>query len=230
MMTLKIFCRMSVIGLLVGVGATTQAQANQKLLDQLDAASKRFQNASADVAYDNYTRVVRSDEIEMGHMFIERAGTSETMGLVLTDQGEKSPSLIVNYDGGAVHRYTPGTNQDDVFKAGANQAKIDSFLTLGFGGSGKDLARAWNITDQGAEVIDGVKCEKLDLLSKDQGVKNMYSHVTIWVDPTRGVSLKQMSFAPNGDTHTALYTNIKLNGRIDKKPYAIPAKATKIQH
>ncbi len=216
----------------LSIGAQTPKL--QTILGQLDTASSHFKSAQANVKYDNYTRVVRASDVQTGTMYVERAGSADRMGAVFFDQGAKVPSKVLSYDGGTLQVYSPGTNQDDIFKAGANQAKYESFLTLGFGGSGKALQQAWDITDQGAEMIgDGsqqVNTEKLDLVSKDANVQNMFKHITIWIDPARGVSLKQKFFAPNGDTRTADYSNIKLNTSIDKKIYSISKKANRIQH
>ena len=214
--------------------APAQSQLNS-VLSQMDAASARFKNAQANVRYDNYTRVVNDHDIETGSIYIERTGTAEQMGAVFYNVGPdnkpaSTPARIVSFDGPTLRIFTVGTNQVDLFKAGANQAKYDSFLTLGFGGSGKDLQRIWDITDQGPDTIDGVKTEKLDLVSKDAGVKNMFTHITIWIDPTRGVSLKQIFYAPNGDNRTATYSNIRLNGNVNRKPYEISKKATVIAH
>ena len=202
----------------------------QIVLEQLDAASKSFKNAQADVLSDVYTRSIKAHDTEPGSIYVERSGSSTSMGAITLDPGTKAPSKIVSFANGLFQLYTPGTNQVDVFKANASQAKYDSFLTLGFGGSGTDLAKNWTINDQGPETIDGVKTEKLDLVSKDPSVLSTFTHVTIWVDPTRGVSLKQIFYAPNGDNRTATYTNIKLNSSINKKPYAISSKATRINH
>jgi len=214
--------------------APAQSQLNS-VLSQMDAASARFKNAQANVRYDNYTRVVNDHDIETGSIYIERTGTAEQMGAVFYNVGPdnkpaSTPARIVSFDGPTLRIFTVGTNQVDLFKAGANQAKYDSFLTLGFGGSGKDLQRIWDITDQGPDTIDGTKTEKLDLVSKDAGVKNMFTHITIWIDPTRGVSLKQIFYAPNGDNRTATYSNIRLNGSVNRKPYEISKKATVIAH
>jgi outer membrane lipoprotein-sorting protein len=214
--------------------APAQSQLNS-VLSQMDAASARFKNAQANVRYDNYTRVVNDHDIETGSIYIERTGTAEQMGAVFYNVGPdnkpaSTPARIVSFDGPTLRIFTVGTNQVDLFKAGANQAKYDSFLTLGFGGSGKDLQRIWDITDQGPDTIDGVKTEKLDLVSKDAGVKNMFTHITIWIDPTRGVSLKQIFYAPNGDNRIATYSNIRLNGNVNRKPYEISKKATVIAH
>jgi outer membrane lipoprotein-sorting protein len=214
--------------------APAQSQLNS-VLSQMDAASARFKNAQANVRYDNYTRVVNDHDIETGSIYIERTGTAEQMGAVFYNVGPdnkpaSTPARIVSFDGPTLRIFTVGTNQVDLFKAGANQAKYDSFLTLGFGGSGKDLQRIWDITDQGPDTIDGTKTEKLDLVSKDAGVKNMFTHITIWIDPTRGVSLKQIFYAPNGDNRIATYSNIRLNGNVNRKPYEISKKATVIAH
>jgi outer membrane lipoprotein-sorting protein len=47
-------------------------------------------------------------------------------------------------------------------------------------------------------------------------VKSKVSHVTIWVDAARGVSLKQIFYLPSGDTRTNTFSNIKLNAGVDK--------------
>jgi outer membrane lipoprotein-sorting protein len=206
------------------------AQTPKPLIDQLNAASKNFKSAQASVAYDNYTYVVRAHDTQTGTLYIERNGSTPTMGAAIYDPGAKTPSKVLAYDGKQFEMYTPGLNQVDVFKSGANQAKYESFLTLGFGGSGTDLEKAWKITDLGPETIDSVKTEKLDLVSNDPSVANVFTHITLWIDPKRDVSLKQIFYAPNKDTRTTLYTNIKLNQHIDKKPYTISSKATHVAH
>jgi hypothetical protein len=163
-------------------------------------------------------------------MFVERQGASESMGAAVSDTSSPSAAKVLNYGGGVLQVYSPAAKQVDIFKAGANQAKYESFLTLGFGGSGTDLQAAWTINNMGAETINGVSTEKLDLVGKDPSVRSLFSHVTIWVDLKRDVSLKQIFYQPNGDSRTALYTNIKLNDRVDRGPYKIDPKATKIPH
>ena len=58
----------------------------------------------------------------------------------------------------------------------------------------------------------------------------MFTHITIWIDPARGVSLKQVFYAPNGDNRTATYSNIRLNSSVNRKPYNIPKSAQVIAH
>jgi outer membrane lipoprotein-sorting protein len=61
------------------------------------------------------------------------------------------------------------------------------------------------------EVIDGVQTVKLDLTPKNTTGNQMFTHITIWVDPARAISLKQIFFQESGDTRTATYSNIQMN-------------------
>jgi hypothetical protein len=228
-------CATLVPALLVGTSmANAKVKANPQsspsIVAQMDAASKQLHNVQANVQFDTFTKLVNDHDISSGTMFVERQGSSENMSASYTDAASPSAAKVLVYSGGVLQMYSPGTKQVDIFKAGANQARYESFLTLGFGGSGTDLQAAWTITDKGLEVIDGIRTEKLELVSKDPNVKKMFSLVTIWVDPARDVSLKQIFLQPSGDFRTAVYSNIRLNGKIDKKPYVIDPKANKVQH
>jgi len=146
--------------------STLHAQSGdlKTTLAQLDAANRHFKSVQADVKYDNYTRAVRADEISTGILYVEHASSGTQMGAIVYDLGPDgkpatTPSKILSYDGKSLQIFAPGVNQVDIFKAGANQAKYESFLTLGFGGSGAALAKSWNIQDQGPETIDGIKTE-----------------------------------------------------------------------
>jgi outer membrane lipoprotein-sorting protein len=202
------------------------------VLAQMDAASARFSSAQADVRQELFTKVVHDTETQTGQVYFLRKGGSTQMGMTLLPPGAApgaAPAQVLEFSGAKGRMFNPGTNQVDESSAtGKNQQLAETFLTLGFGGSGTDLAKAWTITDLGSEQLsDGkqtVKTEKLDLVSKDPGIRNNFSHVTIWIDPARDVSLKQVSYQASGDTRTMYYTNIRLNQPVDLAPFAIKCK------
>lgn len=208
--------------------AQTTSPQLTSLLKQLDTASAKFQRATADFQWDLYERVVRDTTTQKGTIYFERDKGSMNMGAVLVDPaaGPKSkPIKVIQYNAGTLQMFDPGPDQISVFHAAGNQGASESFLTLGFGGSGTDLVRAWNITDLGPETITDngqpVKVEKLDLVGKDADARKTFTHITIWVDPTRAVSLKQVLYASSGDYRTATYSNIKVNGNVHKDQFAI---------
>jgi outer membrane lipoprotein-sorting protein len=195
------------------------------VLSQMDSASAKFRSAEADVKKLQFERIVNDTSTETGRIYFLRNGSSMQVGVKF----DPPDAQTMEYKNGLLRIYSAGANQIQQFSAaGQNQARSEAFLTLGFGGSGSDLAKAWDITDQGAEQMnDGSKTvavEKLDLVSKDPSVRGSFTHIAIWVDPVRGVSLKQVGFTPSGDTDTTLYTNIKLNQPIDLKAFEIKCK------
>lgn len=182
----------------------------QKVLSQMDAASLRFHSARADFSWDAYTAVVDSHDIQKGTISFERAaGSTEMIAHIKTDNGQPALKDLL-YKNGELDFYQPELKQETIFKAGAKRGQYESFLTLGFGGSGKELQANWNVAYQGMETIQGVQTAKLDLTPKTAG-NNMFTHITIWVDPTRAISLKQQFFQESGDSRTNVFTNIRYN-------------------
>ena len=190
----------------------------------MDAASAKFTSAQATFKKDDYIKLIGDHTISNGSVYFLRTGGATEAGIKVDGPGAR----IATYRKGILHDYTPKANCYSSFDSSANKGKTESFLTLGFGGSGKYLAAAWDITDQGTEIVEGIKAEKLELVSKDQGVRNNFSKVVLWMDLDRDVSVKQMFYAAGtGDTNTAVYSNIRLGGKVDTKPFEYKAGACK---
>ncbi|HEY0264319.1 MAG TPA: outer membrane lipoprotein-sorting protein [Granulicella sp.] len=208
----------SLMFLLAGVRARAQASGQlTSVLSQMDAASTKFRSAEANFQWDFYERVTKSTSSQAGTIYFDRKNGKTNMGAKIATPSEK----YLSYNDGLLQVFDPKVNTLLKAQAHGNQGQWESFLILGFGASGSDLAKAWNITDQGTETIDGISTVKLDLVSKDPNVQSMFTHITIWVDPARGISLKQMAYTPSDDVRTAIYKNIKYNVKVDAKPYEI---------
>lgn len=208
---------------------TASGQNNAHLasvLAQMDAASARFHDAEAAFTQQTYEAVVHDTTSQNGAIYFERKGSSTEMGAYLMEPDGKTREHVLQYNNGSLQVFDPHVNQVQIFSANGDNAQYDTFLTLGFGGSGKALAAAWNIQDLGSETLsDGsqsVVVEKLDLVSKQAAVRNNFSHVMLWIDPARAVSLKQAFFTPAGDSRTTVYRQIRINTKIDRGPFAIP--------
>jgi outer membrane lipoprotein-sorting protein len=183
----------------------------QKVIGELNAAATKFSSAQADFTWDQFTAVVQEHETQTGTIYFERKkGVTRMAAYLKQDNGKDAPKTVI-YDGGQVNFYEPTIKQLTTMRAGANRGQFESFLTLGFGGSGKDLEANWKVTLVGSENMDGVTVAKLDLVPKEQKVLDMFTHVTIWVEPSRGISHKQIFYQPSGDLRTATYKNIQYN-------------------
>lgn len=190
----------------------THAQScdTAKVLAQMDAASAKFQSTQADFKWDVLQSVVNEHDIQSGTVYFERHGDSTSMAAYIKQPAEKT----VFFNGSTLSLLQPDIKQETLFSAGSNRGQYESFLTLGFGGSGKDLQSNWTVSCQGMESVDGTQTAKLDLKPKQQSVANMFSHVTVWIDPARSLGLKQIFYEPSGDNRTATYTGVKYNTKI----------------
>jgi outer membrane lipoprotein-sorting protein len=199
------------ISSLLSVWACAQDQGGMEAaLTAMDKSAAKFQNAEADFTWDQYQKVVNDTDTQKGQIYFRRAGT-ETQMAVDVQQPDKK---YVLYSNGKIQLYQPSINQVNVYEAGKNQSDAESFLVLGFGGRGHDLAQRFVVKYEGTEDVDGVKAAKFDLTPKSQRVLNMFNRIVLWVDTERDVSIKQQLFEPSGDYRTAHYTNIKVNSKI----------------
>src|SRR5579862_2015255 len=137
-----------------------------EVLRQMDEASKKFESAEANIRRDNYERVVKETTTQTGTIYFKKQGGSTMMGTKLVTPSVK----IVDFRNGILRVFDPVSNHLTLVNATKNKAQFESFLTIGFGGSGTDLNKAWKISDLGDETIDGVQTVKLDLVPRDPAV------------------------------------------------------------
>jgi outer membrane lipoprotein-sorting protein len=219
--------KIAVLGMVAFLGTAVALAQNdplQKVLNQLDGASLRFKSAQADFTADSYTAVVDSHSIQKGTIaFRRKAGKVEMRIHVKTEDGRPSEKYVL-YKNGQLDYYQPALKQETILKGGSN---YDRFFSLGFGGSGQALKRDWNIKYEGAEKVNGTETAKLDLTPKTPS--DQFTHIIIWVDAERGVSLKQEVFQSSGDTRTAVYSNIKMNDAPDSAFELHVAPGTQVQ-
>ncbi|HEX3986271.1 MAG TPA: sigma-E factor regulatory protein RseB domain-containing protein [Acidobacteriaceae bacterium] len=195
---------------LAGTGLRAQKADLASVLQQMDASAGKFQDVTANVKVDNYTAVVQDHEYQQGTTAFRRAsGGMEMVTHLKTLDGKAYADLL--YRNGELDYYNPVQKQETIIAAGANKQEYDSFLATGFGATGKELSAAWTVTLMGMESIDGVQTAKLDLVSKDARVRENFSHVQVWLDASRDISLKQVMVQPSGDSRTVTYSNVEYN-------------------
>ena len=185
----------------------------ETVLHRLDVAAANFHTTSADFQFDTIETVpVPDKDVQRGTVYYQRKGAAFQMAAHIREVNGKVVPKVYTYSAGILKLYEKLTDQVRNFtKAG----KYESYLMLGFGASGKDLEQKWEIKYVGPEILsDGksaVKTEKLELVAKDPAVRKVLSRVTIWVDPDRAVSLKQVFDEGPGTYRVCLYSNFKTN-------------------
>ena len=192
------------------VAASAPKPSNlEGVLSAMDGASEKFRSAQADLNSQQYQKVVDETDVQKGKVYFRRKNKDLEMKLDIA-QPESKYVLVRE---GKAQLYQPGIDQVTEY-AIANKEEAEGMFALGFGGRGHDLLKSFSVKYAGDETVDGANTAKLELTPKAQRVHNMFSLITLWIDASRGVSLKQQFDEPSGDYRRAFYTNIKLNPRI----------------
>ena len=191
-----------------------QDPALDSALQKMDAAAANFRTTQADFEWDRYEKVINEvDDIQFGTIYFRRT-SKEGKGIEMKADIRKPELKYVLFSNGKIQVYQPKADQDTVYDAGKNRADIESYFVLGFGGSGQDLVKSFDVTYLGPETINNVATAKLQLIPKSAKVKNTFKEILLWIDLQRGISVQQQFFEPQGDYRLAKYSNIRINEKI----------------
>lgn len=182
----------------------------KNVIAQMNQASKTFKTAQADFQWDQYQKVVDETDVQKGQMFLKRTSKGMDAALRITSPDRKQ----VLFKDGKLQFYQPKIDQVTERDASQNRSDIESFMSLGFGGSGDDLLKNYDVKMSGWEQVDGVKTARLELAPKSEKIKASLSQVILWLDPARDVSMKQQFLQQSQDYRLARYSNIKINGSL----------------
>jgi len=183
----------------------------QQVLEQMDRTAANFHTTQANFVWTQYTKIVDDTDIQRGTVYFRRTGSQVEMA---ADISEPEPPKYVLFAGSKVQVYQTKIDQVTEYNAGKDRAAFESFLVLGFGGSGQDMLKSFDVAYSGTEKVEGIETAKLVLVPKTEKVRNTFDHIWLWIDPARGVSLRQQLFTPGGDYRLAAYSDIRLNQKI----------------
>ena len=224
-----VFAAALALVLLPARGAFAATQDDLKsVLDRLNAAAANFHTVSADVEFDTIeTDPVPDTDVQKGVVYYDRRNGAVQMGVHMSEHNRKPSGKAYTYIGGVFKLFEPGIDQVTTY---AKAAKYESYINLGFGASGRDLQAKWDIKDLGPETMGGVKTEKLELVAKDQDVRKNVSKVTIWLDPDRAVSLKQVFTLSSTSNYVATYSNFKFNQPVPADAFTFKTDKQTVYH
>jgi outer membrane lipoprotein-sorting protein len=190
------------------------------ILKKMDSAAASFRATQADFEWDRYEKVINEViDVQTGTIYYRRAGKDVEMMADIRKAGSSADALkpepkYVLFSGGKIRMYQPKPDQLTIYDLGKNNADFESYLVLGFGGSGQELVKAFDVTYLGPETIDGVNTAKLQLVPKSEKVRNTFKQILLWIDLQRGISVKQEFYEPQGDYRRATYFNIQVKDKI----------------
>jgi outer membrane lipoprotein-sorting protein len=194
--------------------------ALDSVLKKMDDAAAAFRSTQAEFEWDKYERVIDEvDDVQKGTIYYRRNGKEIEMmadvKMVGSDEKSVKPDRkFVLFSEGKIRMYQPKPDQVTVYDLGKNRSDFESYVVLGFGGSGQDLLKSFDVTYVGPETVNGIATAKLQLVPKSEKVRNNYNKIFLWIDLEKGISAQQQFVTPQGDYRLTKYSSIRVNEKI----------------
>lgn len=193
-------------------GSLLRAEDLPTILARMNADAPGLHTMSANIQMVTYTAVIDDKTIDNGTIKIKK-GKNGAVRAVVDFSGQKDPSQSreIGFFGKTVRIYYPNGHYYQDYDLGKNGDVLSQYLLLGFGTSGDDLVRSYNVTLEGTEEIAGKPTSKLLLVPKDTKVLEHLSKAEIWIPVGAANPVQQQFYEANGNYRKVMYTDIHLN-------------------
>ena len=184
----------------------------EAVLKKLDSESGSFRGLSADVERTKVTVVVNDRSTDKGTVVVK--------GDKMLLQMQPPDARTVLKTGDALYVYTPGLKRVEEYNLGKNRALVDEFLLLGFGTPGQQLQQGYQVSLTGEPTLDDKKTVELELVPKEQSVKNQFSKIQIWFDENNWLPVQQQLYeSGSGDYSIVHYSNMMKNPAMQESQF-----------
>lgn len=202
------------------------AESLDAVLARLDQGAAKFHSMTADVKMTSYTAILNDSSTESGSLKMER--TKKGTEAIVDFTGAQDQRTI-GFFNQTIQLYLPKTKLLQIYRLGKKNNFLDQYLLLGFGSSGQDLKKGYNIQLAGSDVIEGKPATQLKLVPKEKKVQENLSQVEIWIPQDSDFPVQQKFYNPNGNYRLAVYSNLQLNPQIGELKLDVP-KDVKVEN
>ena len=195
-----------VLGPVLASPAAFSADGNlQSVLARMDKAAAEFKSMTSQVTYLQHTQVLGEDDSEAGTVTMKLVQPGEVQGRV--DFTSPDPKIIT-FEKRRVQEFLPKIKTLQVFDLAKHGEQLDNFLRTGFGTSGSELAKVYEVTLLGTE--NGTV--HLQLIPKSADMRQYVQKLDLWI-PEQGdpYPLREKISEPSGDYRLVTYTGLKIN-------------------
>jgi outer membrane lipoprotein-sorting protein len=193
-------------------GPSALAAANntlQQVLTRMDKAAGDFKAMTSQVTYITHTDVLNDDITESGNVTMRKVQAGEVQGKVdFTVPDRKT----VTIEKRRVQEYFPKINTLQIFDLDKHGEQLDKFFMIGFGTSGMELAKDYDVTVLGTENVKGQSAIRLQLAPKTAEARRYVDKIELWI-PEQGdpYPLREKILEPSHDYRLVIYNDLKIN-------------------
>jgi outer membrane lipoprotein-sorting protein len=181
----------------------------QQILARMDKAASEFKAMTAQVTDVDHTDVLNDDTTESGTVTMKKVQPGEMQGRVdFTVPDRKT----ITFEKRRIQEYLPKINTLQVFDLDKHGEQLDRFLMIGFGTSGTELAKDYDVTVLGTETIKGQSAIRLQLNPRAAEDRQYVQKIELWI-PEQGdpYPLREKIFEPSRDYRLVTYDGLTIN-------------------
>ena len=202
--------------LLLAIGSVWAASLDQ-VLASMDTAAVSFRGMSAALKQSTYTAIIKDTSDETGSIRMQRSGRRDVrLRIDFTEPDARMIALA----GKKAEIFYPKINTIHVYDLGKHRQLLDQFLLLGFGTSGGELRRDYEVRFSGEDKIAGEAVSRLELTPKSPAVLEHLTKVDLWLSSS-GHPVQQKFHKPSGDYVLVVYADLKINPAFSKEALAL---------
>jgi outer membrane lipoprotein-sorting protein len=116
-------------------------------------------------------------------------------------------------------------NTVQVYDVGKSRSLVDQFVLLGFGTSGKELAKNYTVNATGEDIVKGRNTTRLELVPRSAKVKEQITKVELWIPLDAGHPVQQKFYQPGGDYYLVTYSDVQLNPNLPDDAFRLKLPA-----
>jgi outer membrane lipoprotein-sorting protein len=212
-----IAARFAAFALMTALAAVMAADAPAvtQIRGRMDQAAAKFLQMSADVKRITHTAVLNEDSVESGSVRMRRLPSGEIQGLVeLTAPDHK----LYSFEKRKLRIYTPAINTVQEFDLGQHGEQLDEFLSIGFGTSGKELAKGYEV-----DVLADNKMPqttRVKLIPRDDEVKKYLTRIDLWITD-QNYPIQEKLWEPSKDYIVVSYSSVQINPNLSADAFTL---------
>ena len=208
------FLSLSVIALFAA--GLVSADTLPQILSRMDAAAQNFQSMTADMKQLTHTEIIDENDVQIGTVRLKKVRNS-VIGYVNFTQ----PPKVIAFQDKKVEVYYPNTKVVEEYEVGGYSEQLNQFLLLGFGTSGRELQRNYEIRMIGPDTVAGRATTHIVLTPKSAKALEYMKKAELWIADDASYPVQEKIWKNADDYVLVNYSNVTLNAPLSDKDFAL---------
>jgi outer membrane lipoprotein-sorting protein len=207
------FVRLAVLAAMAGTFVS--AESLDDILGRMDQAARNFRTFSAKIKRTEYTQILHSSDVTDG---AQRVMKLRGQPVTILEFFGQNPQTI-RLSGRSAEVYYPNAKLVEVWDAGKYARAANQMLLLGFGTSGAELRKDYELTVGGSETIGTARTTRIELVPKDRDLKKQVEKIEMWIPEGESNPVQVKVNRTSKDYELASYSDVKLNPALPESDF-----------